>query len=92
MRKILVLAIGLAIATGVSAAQFEVDLWGFAYVAEKDIDDSAFRLDDNDCRRDVTGMVYADAANGVNNNAQWTRAYIDCMEGKGYAVAPKKPE
>jgi hypothetical protein len=92
MSRVLVLAIGLAIATGVSAAQFTVDLWGIAYVAEKDTDDSAFRLDDNGCRKEVTAMVYADAVKGVDNKALWTRAYVDCMQGKGYAVAPKKSE
>ena len=92
MSRILMLAIGLAIAIGVNAAQFTVDLWGIAYVAEKDTGDSAFRLDDNSCRRDVTAMVYADAAKGVDNRPVWTRAYLDCMEGKGYAMAPKKAE
>lgn len=92
MSRIFVLAIGLALTTAVNAAQFTVDLWGIAYVAEKDTADSAFRLDDNGCRREVTGMVYADAANGVDNRTLWTRAYIDCMVGKGYAMAPMKSE
>ena len=92
MSRILVLVFWLAVSTAVGATQFSVDLWGVAYVAEKDTDDHAFRLDDNDCRRNVTVMVYADAAKGVDNRPAWTQAYLDCMQGRGYAVAPQKPD
>jgi hypothetical protein len=92
MSRILVLVFLVAVSTGVGAAEFSVDLWGVVYVAEKDTDDHTFRLDDNDCRRDVTTMVYADATKGVDNRPAWTQAYLDCMQGKGYALAPRKPD
>jgi hypothetical protein len=91
MSRLLVLAIGFVITTAVGAAQFSVDLWGVTYVAAKDnAADSAFRLDDNGCRKDVTAMVYADAAKGVDNKPVWTKAYLDCMEAKGYTLTQKK--
>lgn len=87
MSKILMFTVGLAITTVVSAAQFSVDLWGTTYIADKDtVTDSVFRLDDNGCRKEVTAMVYADAAKGVENKPAWTTAYLDCMQGKGYTM------
>jgi hypothetical protein len=93
MSRILVLAIGFAITTVASAGQFSVDLWGITYVAEKDdAADSAFRVDDNGCRKEVTALVYADAAKGVDNKPVWTKTYISCMEAKGYKMTVKKPD
>jgi hypothetical protein len=93
MSRLLVFAIGFVITTAVGAAQFSVDLWGVTYIAQKeDAADSAFRLDDNGCRKEVSVMVYADAAKGVDNKPVWTKAYLDCMEAKGYAMAQKRNE
>lgn len=91
MSRLFVLAIGLVITTAVGAAPFYVDLWGVTYVAQKDgTADSAFRLDDNGCRKEVTALVYADATKGVENKPVWTKAYLDCMEAKGYTMTQKK--
>ncbi len=93
MSRILVLAIGFAITTAVSAGQFPVDLWGITYIADRnDVAESAFKLDDVGCRKEVTTVVYADAGKGVDNKAAWTKTYLGCMEAKGYKMTVKKPD
>jgi hypothetical protein len=92
MSRILMVAIGFAFTTAVSAAQFSVELWGVTYVAAKDdVAESVFRLDDNECRRGVTHDVSDDAANGVNAKAVWTKVYLKCMESKSYEMTIAKP-
>jgi hypothetical protein len=89
----LVLAIGFAITSTVSAGQFPVDLWGITYIADRDdVAESAFKLDDVGCRKEVTALVYEDASKGVDNKAAWTKTYLGCMEAKGYKMTLKKPE